>query len=208
MRHAVSTTRSPLDYNLEAVLPGVHQRLASLESHMCAHDTKFSNLTTHISEERKRTVETIGDGLEAFADTIRKRRATQQSNGRTGSTQQQTNGELLDELHRVSQHRMVANPSSVEDLYNEFYGLHSFKDVPIEGGIAAVEEKYGGKWRKGWKGSAKYLSRVRIVMKGIQVLKEEAGDDALNVAHSLPTCILNTAHSLPICPLDITHPRT
>lgn len=154
-------------------MPGVHMRLASLELHMLAHDTQFFGLKNHITSERKRCVDTIGEGLQAFADTVKRGRTVEPRTTIQQHTMNESAGDELNELYLVSQHRMVPNPSSVEDLYNEFFGLHSFSDKPMVGGVAAAESKFGSKWRRGWKGSSKYISRVKTIIRGLEVLSGE-----------------------------------
>ena len=45
--------------------------------------------------------------------------------------------------------------------------MGDFKDVPVSGGLKAVEEKFGAKWRKRIRGGAKQMSRIKALMKAI-----------------------------------------
>ena len=58
---------------------------------------------------------------------------------------------------------------SVQDIYDEWYGLGKFKDIPIEGGIDAMERLYSSKWRmhRNPKGFPKRFSRIRMIVTAI-----------------------------------------
>ena len=59
--------------------------------------------------------------------------------------------------------------NSIQDLYDEWYGLGKYKNIPIEGGIEAMERLYSSKWRMGRndKGFPKRFSRIRMVIAAI-----------------------------------------
>jgi Transcriptional activator of glycolytic enzymes len=40
-------------------------------------------------------------------------------------------------------------PTSVSSIYEEYYGIGNFKDRPMVGGFAGLEEKFKMKWREG-----------------------------------------------------------
>ena len=57
-------------------------------------------------------------------------------------------------------------------IWNEWHGLREFMGIPVDGGIAAMERRYGSKWRQLNKhysaAQQKHFSRVSQIIKGIQ----------------------------------------
>jgi hypothetical protein len=70
-------------------------------------------------------------------------------------------------LPGTTNHQFYRSHKSVQSFYNEYYGLEDFDGVPISGGLLAMEEKFGAKWRKSVRGGAKHMSRLKAVMRAI-----------------------------------------
>lgn len=69
--------------------------------------------------------------------------------------------------------KMGYSPSdSIFEIYDEYYGLKFFVGVPIAGGLHAMEEQYGTKWRKVgvyWTSAdQKHFSRIKSIMVGVE----------------------------------------
>jgi hypothetical protein len=45
--------------------------------------------------------------------------------------------------------------------------LGDFEGVPISGGLFAMDDRFGAKWRKSVRGGAKHMSRLKAVMRAI-----------------------------------------
>ncbi|KAG7372624.1 centromere DNA-binding like protein [Nitzschia inconspicua] len=68
-------------------------------------------------------------------------------------------------LPRGLGHKLSHSHNSVMDLYNEWYGLDQFKDVPVAGGIQAMDNRYKTAWRRSWsRAEQKIISSMKIVI--------------------------------------------
>lgn len=72
-------------------------------------------------------------------------------------------------------------PRSVRQLYNEYFGLCEFVNVPVEAGLAGLER--GGKnWRKHFTpADAKFFSRMTQVVEAVDRHHEETGAEVTDV---------------------------
>jgi hypothetical protein len=61
------------------------------------------------------------------------------------------------------------NPKGATSIYHEFYGLGEFEDVPVKGGLKALDEKFGTKWRSGESGYQKAYSRMQQIVKAVDL---------------------------------------
>jgi hypothetical protein len=67
------------------------------------------------------------------------------------------------------QHSLVMKHKSLYTIYYEWYGLESYKDTPVVGGISFLEKTYKTKWRAHFSPAEKqYFSRLRKVIRGIE----------------------------------------
>jgi hypothetical protein len=81
-------------------------------------------------------------------------------------------------LQDVRGHHPKPHYASLNELYNEFYGLGEFQDKPVPGGLAKLEECFKTKWRQGFSGGQKKeWSRLTTTIRGINVHIEELGGD-------------------------------
>jgi hypothetical protein len=66
-------------------------------------------------------------------------------------------------------HSLVMKHKSIHTIYYEWYGLETFANSPVEGGIASLEKQFKTKWRKHFLPAEKqYFSRLQKVVKGIE----------------------------------------
>ncbi|KAG7362206.1 glycolytic enzyme transcriptional activator [Nitzschia inconspicua] len=79
-------------------------------------------------------------------------------------------------LPRGFGHQLSHTFMSVMDLYNEWYGLERFQDVPVPGGIQAMDNAYKTEWRRSWsQAEQKYYSRVKSVITAMNKQIHENG---------------------------------
>lgn len=67
---------------------------------------------------------------------------------------------------QTAHHRLHPKHENLQSVYNEWYGLGRFLNLPISGGIDACEKKYGTKWRN--KNSKHRISRQKRICMAIQ----------------------------------------
>ena len=170
MRFALVSKDVPTDYHLEVALPGVQQHLQMLEIGQGKLARRIDrvemNTVKMIQEEGEKTRATIANGLEAAALAMRGSGGQSSYKAQLNRLRTRTSdsdGGLL----ALADHQFYATHKSVQSFYNEYYGLGDFKDIPVDGGLATLEEKYKAKWRKHIKGGAKHISRVKQVMQAI-----------------------------------------
>jgi hypothetical protein len=66
-------------------------------------------------------------------------------------------------------HSLVMKHKSLTTIYYEWYGLESYKDTPVVGGISFLEKTYKTKWRAHFSPAEKqYFSRLQKVIRGIE----------------------------------------
>jgi hypothetical protein len=78
------------------------------------------------------------------------------------------------------------NYSSMNEMFNEFYGLGMFEDKPVPGGFAKLEEVFKTKWRQGFsRGQKKEWSRLTMTIRGINKHIDELGGDRARALDNL-----------------------
>ena len=70
----------------------------------------------------------------------------------------------------VNKHQMKRAVGSVWLLYDEWKRLRDFEGVPVNGGMEALEKQFKSAGRASQRGRAKYVSRVKVVVRAIEVL--------------------------------------
>jgi hypothetical protein len=69
-------------------------------------------------------------------------------------------------------------PQSVHGIYNEYFGLMAFVNVPVERGLFGLEKRHGKVWRKHFSpADSKFFSRMTQVVEAVdrQVEEKKAG---------------------------------
>jgi hypothetical protein len=170
-------------------MPGMHERLVVMERGTRLVDQRLReglcNLGTMVKDgfddmirERESTALKLATFHSAMAAslTTSKRKATSyeivsKRARRTSSPMQQHDGRppTPDVL---SQHRLAMKHHSLHTLYNEWYGLGEYFDLPVPGGIAALEATEKTKWRKHFSpNEVKNFSRVKMIVAGIDAMQ-------------------------------------
>jgi hypothetical protein len=178
------TGDSPLDSNLEAVLPGVHQRLVANQREVLSLRTLveagFATLGTKVTEAfecqevamRERDRKT-GEAYLSLAQRLMGERVSDSLPGLSlrrevespspPSPNSTTNSVLM-----TRPHSLVMRHKSIHTIYYEWYGLETYQNTPVEGGIAMLETKYKTKWRQHFSPAEKtYFSRLQKVVRAI-----------------------------------------
>jgi hypothetical protein len=177
---------SPLDSNLEAVLPGVHHRLVANQREVVSLqnlvEEGFSTLGTKVTEAfecqeeamKERDQKTgkaylslaqglMGEGNSSPARAFRRHHEEARMEEGQGNSNSTTNSVLT-----TRPHSLVMRHKSIYTIYYEWYGLEAYENIPVEGGIAMLETKYKTKWRAHFSPAEKqYFSRLQKVVKGI-----------------------------------------
>ena len=189
MRTVLSTSVSPMDYNVQAVLPGVNSRLNALQH----QNDQMLRLVQQQQQQQQQLLqfqqsanaklalmlEKIGLGFVGVADSLRAgtsneyerpsvRRRIQEEPTRTTTTNNDG-----DELHQVIGHPLVVKHYNLQSMYDEWFGLNKFEGKPIAGGIAALEKKYKTQWRKRDAKKANRVSRQKRICEKLRTMNED-----------------------------------
>ena len=193
MRQQLEGAASPLDANLESVLPGLHVRLDAnmkvtedVYGIVSRFDTKMDDcmerksrdVTIHRLESeinsmfRRVRGEMLGDRGESFQEQPQESTTTNRriDHGNTSPNSGNTRNQLP---------TMPITYSSIRQLYDHWNGEGDFENV-IPGGIAKLEQEQGCSWRKTWdNGANKRLSKVKGIISAIQ---NESTENSMSIA--------------------------
>ena len=176
---------SPLDLSIEAVLPGVHARMAAQQADLLALRESMVGMEENMSLLRT-GVATLLERDNVLTSLFSQMAMVMSSSANTyaamarisspfpqGQEQQQQQQENKDESvdvtsHPPSSHQPRPKHMSLVTLYQEWYGLGDFDGIPIAGGIESMERKMKSRWRKHFSGAQKKsFSRTKDVIDGI-----------------------------------------
>ena len=183
MKTALTDVSNPADHSVQAVLPGVldhmqanrhciqqtvREEVGGLEERMISfhHQEKLSmiaaiqaGLTTFAAQGAQQVEHVTGTSPSPHSNLM----PTTTINDPPMSRPTPSNNEL----EVVSTHELQHKHATIKTVYEEFYGLGEFQGKPIAGGISALENKYGTKWRNlfGKKRKAAQVGRIKQVIK-------------------------------------------
>lgn len=69
---------------------------------------------------------------------------------------------------RIGSFAFESQHHTLNGLWDEWHGTGNYQDQPIAGGVAALEEKYGSKWRKNKRNMQQRVSRQGRICLGIR----------------------------------------
>jgi hypothetical protein len=195
---------SPLDHNIEAVLPGVHTRLATMETVMTegfrVSEARFDNwedkcvareevVKTMMSNSNSVAAKLVslaasmtgnvggGDGLSVFENYNNSHSSNSNSRQQAAAAGASMSEDGL--FEKAKRFVMAPRHLSLETMYFEWHGLEDSKDKPIVGGFERCEELFKASYRKGLNhGDSKRLSRIKRIMGAI---KKKATTDGVDV---------------------------
>jgi hypothetical protein len=77
-----------------------------------------------------------------------------------------------------SNYKLAANPKSASEIWNQWHGIGTYSDMPVEGGIPEMEKQHKTRWRKGYSGpEKKQFSRWKLTIATMTKAKEGKSDD-------------------------------
>ena len=170
-------------------MPGVHQRLVANHREVMSLRTfvatGFSNLGTQMSEAFlsqelaiKERDHLTGEAYMVLAQKLLGhdssppvRAATNRPSPSFGESRLEDDDDDDDATtNRVMArpHSLVMKHKSLFTIYYEWYGLETYANTPVEGGIASLESRFKTKWRAHFSPAEKqYFSRLQKVVRGI-----------------------------------------
>jgi hypothetical protein len=202
MKQELENTDSPLDANLQAVLPGVHHRMEVNRQELACLRGDVGRLTSavEISTEtfNQKVDEVIAMNEEKNAALGRMHiMVGSQLLGQENSEEGEGEGTPPSSPPRTSRphprppvlprrsedfeespkYHLSPSPKTFFAIYNEWYGGGpDFEDIPVPGGIAALEDKFKARWRRHFKPcKVKEFSRRRMCINAIAVYATREG---------------------------------
>jgi hypothetical protein len=212
MRRAIESSEVPQDAQLDAVIPGMNARIANVQNSV--NQTKqelgekmdhgFEKLSQQISENNISTREDLSRAFMEAGWNIRNR-GSQATTGQIETSSSNESGAQTTQNHSVAVTTTLTNSSmsssfpgvghkpkshhvSVEQMYNEWYGVGEFEGIPIQGGIEAMEQKYKNRWRATMSSAeSQRFSRVKRVVKAIAEIVSKEMKELSAVLHEFQT---------------------
>jgi Transcriptional activator of glycolytic enzymes len=192
---AVGDENNPTKASVESVLPGVHQQFTNLHHEINRVKVGVDDLGTRLEGMTLETRGLLENFGREFTDGIRRtlvRNFVNVAVGLVGETATATRGTPRspapsvqsplrhaessameeenddDEMPLRPELKNRYRPSSATSIYQEYYGLGEFENVPIAGGLAGMESKYRNKWRLGDPGYQKAYSQMQQISKAVK----------------------------------------
>jgi hypothetical protein len=209
MQQELNNNDSPLDAHLQAVLPGVHQRMELHRQELSCLRGDVGRLTTAVETNTQVMTDKVDDiiqmneeknaalgrmhimvGSRLLGQQVLEKAACggdecdEESNKSPSSSPPSSPRRPLPpprpngtEDEECPKYHLNPQPRSFYALYNEWYGGGpDFEDVPVPGGIAALEEKFKARWRRHFKShEVKEFSRRRMCINAIEVYATREG---------------------------------
>ena len=179
MRKQLQGASSPLNANLESVLPGVHERL---DVHQKTSED-IHGIVSRIERTQQESIErnTQDSAIHLLESEInsmfrRIRSSIHEGITESPSIHQQATSPIRTEHTRIPEfarnnvNELPTIPitySSIHQLYDHWNGEGEYEYI-YSGGIARLESEKGSSWRKSWDNSAnKRLSKVKAIISAI-----------------------------------------
>jgi hypothetical protein len=196
MKDHLAGSKAPYDTSLEQVLPGVQSRLDTLNSNVGLlkrylhqlvqdserHSTEIEALPHSVAQLNEHALATLLQRVLAAGSLAANPQGRQGQcdmvaavrNGTKAPSAAITVG-LEGQRFRGDGHKFPLTVSSARDIWNAWFGLGKYKDVPVPGGIAQMEADHHTDWRQGYtKAEKKKLSRYNM---SVTYMLEELGDE-------------------------------
>jgi len=168
--------QDPTMTSLEAVLPGVRNRLSNLE---------------HVADQSNRGIARLQEGLEGVVDCVGALKTQNQASEarlirglevaidtmKGDRSQAGLVGNILEDPEELvvppqaSHYTLHACHHSIQSILDEYYG-HGLFEGRIPGGIQALEAK-GKAWRRGMRGASQHLCRIRSIILAVDQMSIE-----------------------------------
>jgi hypothetical protein len=202
MRAELLGADSPLDHNVESVLPGVHSRLSSMQNEISGVRGDVQNVVTNFGELNETLIDvkellTVRDS-EMAANLLRlasrlcpeprsppQMLSTRPPASVVGTLQEQAmeaTATTRDSVAMPRGHHLRPKHTTIHTMYHEWFGLEDFGGIPVSGGIDFCELQWRSKWRFHFNAAEKqHFSRFKAIIVGIQAKQERESVD-LDVA--------------------------
>ena len=174
---------SPLNHNVEAVLPGLHQRWAQTHNLVSGLKSDVVSIKVDIKEQVQRMElsnrsqkEAMSDFLVQFGQSLREDGGRQVTllEERPSPMEEEEDSQLRPP---TSRYNIIHRHDSVSQMYQEWWGMGSYENKPIRGGFEAMEKLHKSRWRRHFNGGqVKHISRVKIVLQALNTLAEMEGN--------------------------------
>lgn len=180
MEDALGTGNTPSERaTIDSVLPGINGRFDRIEGALKAQEGLMQKIVGGLEEMEKRSGSFESDVRHAAAILAGESNSRQTNNQvNTGITAQgappnPSNHDEDEEFENARQYVMVESFTSVQQMLDCWFGNGNHRNLPIEGGICACEQRWKNRWRKHWdiNTDQKKLSRLRTIVLAID------GDD-------------------------------
>jgi hypothetical protein len=200
MKQELENTDSPLDANLQAVLPGVHHRMEINRQELaCLRGdvgrlTSAVELSTEVFYEKVDEIVTMNEEKNAalgrmhimVGSTLLGQENSEEGEGegtppssppRTSPPRRQVRPRRSEDFEECPKYHLSPSPKTFFAIYNEWYGGGpDFEDIPVPGGIAALEDKFKARWRRHFKPcEVKEFSRRRMCINAIAAYATREG---------------------------------
>jgi hypothetical protein len=175
---------SPLNHNVEAVLPGLHQRWAQTHNLVSGLKTDVVSIKTDIKAQVERMElsnrsqkEAMSDFLVQFGQSLREDGGRQVTLEQRPSPMEEEDDSSPTLRPPTTRFNIKQRHDSVSQMYHEWWGTGAYENKPIRGGFEAMEKLHRSRWRQHFDGGqVKHISRVKIVLNALNTLAEMEGN--------------------------------
>ena len=198
MRAALLGADSPLDHNVESVLPGVHIRLSSMQNEIAGVRGDMQSVASNFVGVKSSLDDVkgllVGRDTELAAHLLQlASRLCPNCPARSPQMltimppaaalpEQVTDATGSAGMVMPRGHHLRAKHTTIYTLYHEWFGLEDFGGIPVSGGIDFCEQQWKSKWRPHFNAAEKqHFSRFKAIIVGIQT-KQERKSVELDVA--------------------------
>jgi len=199
MKRVLSSPQRPLDYNMQAIVPGIQARLLSNEQaiHQVGEETRLIREQTRRNGQEIRQLPNAIEGLLVRACKSIINGFQRPGHGGAASVAAvhgvvaNTADSAADSAANCSimNYHMDMNHSCVRGFYDEWFGLGKFVGKAIEGGIAECEKRFKKELRN--KNSANRISRQARLCKAIDEKKHKEGTTLEDCCRELDEIYIN-----------------
>lgn len=210
MRRELSHSAEAQNATVDSVLPGVVGRLNSLEQAVRQNtdqmqagkmdvDEKFEDLKEVIPQMVRDTFlgtwQTVLSGMTSMVGELRLSTAAGGGISPSAAAAVPNEHTLLPET--FPNFVFHAQHNNLRSLWDEWYGLGAFNNEPVVGGVAALEETHGAKWRPKGKGNMQQrISRQGRICLGLGKKSEAEGKSVYEVCDELDVKYLECNRNL------------
>jgi hypothetical protein len=202
MKQELVNDDSPLDAHLQAVLPGVHHRMevnrheivglrGDVRRLTTAVETSteiFNNRVDEIIQVNEEKNAALGRMHIMVGSKLLNRSSSEEeeegeegascsSPPRIGRTRRLPRRRSEEQEQECPKYHLSPSPKTLFAIYNEWFGGGpDFEDIPVPGGIAALEDKFKARWRRHFEPcEVKEFSRRRMCINAIAAYATREG---------------------------------